>query len=59
MFQKKQHECQSIEKGQTVIYQGEEASIIGVEPVLIIQIKNKSHIVCGDILLNEIGLNNV
>lgn len=54
MLERKQLKCQSIAKGQTVIYQGEEANILGVEPVFIIKIKNKNHIVCGDILRNEI-----
>ena len=40
MFQKKVHEEKSLkkeqkfQKGQTVIYQGEEARILDVEPVL-------------------------
>jgi hypothetical protein len=62
MFQKKVHEEKSLkkeqkfQKGQTVIYQGEEARILDVEPVLTIKIKSKNSIVCGDTLLNEVSL---
>ena len=65
MSQRKQHEKKSIKKeqtfqrGQTVIYQGEEASILDVEPILTIKIKNTNRIVCGDTLLNDLCLNNV
>ena len=50
---------QKLQKGQTVIYQGEEASILDVKPVLTIKVKNKGHIVCGDTLHNEIYLESV
>ena len=62
MFQRKLHKEKSIkkeqklQKGQTVIYQGKEARILDVEPVLTIKIKSKNYIVCGDILLNEVSL---
>jgi len=62
MFQRKLHEEKSIkkeqklEKGQTVFYQGEEARILDVEPVLTIKIKSKNYVVCGDTLLNEVSL---
>ena len=62
MFQKKLHEEKSLkkeqkfQKGQTVIYQGEEARILDVEPVFTIKIKSKNYIVCGDTLLNEVTL---
>ena len=62
MFQRKLHEEKSIKKeqkfkkGQTVIYQGEEARILDVEPVLTIKVKSKNYIVCGDTLLNEVSL---
>jgi uncharacterized ubiquitin-like protein YukD len=62
MFEKKLHKKKPIKKeqtfqrGQTVIYQGKEASIVDVEPVLIIKIKNKNHLVCGDTLLNDVSL---
>ena len=65
MFERKQNADQSIEKeqafhkGQTVIYQGEEANILGVEPVFSIKIKNKCHIVCGNRLRNELYFNSV
>ena len=62
MFQRKLHKEKSIkkeqkfQKGQTVIYQGEEARILDVEPVLTIKVKSKNYIVCGDTLLNEVSL---
>ena len=65
MFQRKrqQHTTikkeQKLQKGQTVIYQGEEASILDVKPVLTIKVKNKGYIVCGDTLLNEVCLDSV
>ena len=62
MFERKLHKKkstkkeQALQKGQTVIYQGEEARILDVEPVLTIKIKSKNSIVCGDTLLNEVSL---
>ena len=64
MFQRKreQHTTikkeQNLQKGQTVIYQGEEASILDVKPVLTIKVKDKGYIVCGDTLLNEVCLDS-
>ena len=65
MFRRKQHKNKTIkkeqmlQKGQTVIYQGEEANILNVNPVLTIKVKNKGCIVCGDTLLNEVCLDSV
>ena len=65
MFQRSRHKNnttskeQLLQKGQTVIYQGEEASILNVKPVLTIKVKSKGYIVCGDTLLNEVCLDNV
>ena len=62
MFQRKLHKEKAIkkeqkfQKGQTVFYQGEEASILDVEPVLTIKVKSKNYVVCGDTLLNEVTL---
>ena len=47
---------QTFQKGQTVIYQGEEASILDVEPVFTIKIKIKNQIVCGNNLLDDVSL---
>ena len=55
MLRRKQLENQSIAEGQAIIYKGEEANILSLEPVFIIKIKNKNQIVCGDRLRNEIG----
>ena len=63
MSQRKQHMKQATEKeqlfqrGQTVIYQGEEARVLDVEPVLTIITKDTNRLVCGDILLNDLSLN--
>jgi hypothetical protein len=65
MSQKKQHVKQATEKeqmfqrGQTVIYQGEEARVLEVEPVFTIITKNTNRLVCGDTLLNDLCLSNV
>ncbi len=62
MFERKLHEEKSIkkeqklQKGQTVFYQGEEASILDVEPVLTIKVKSKNYVVCGDTLLDDLCL---
>lgn len=65
MFRRKQHKNKTIkkeqmfQKGQTVIYQGEEANILNVNPVITIKVKNKGYIVCKDTLLNEVCLDSV
>ncbi len=65
MYQRKEHGNktinteQKLQKGQTVIYQGEEAIVLEVDPVLTIAVKNKCNIVCGNTLLNEICLEGV
>ena len=65
MFRRKKHKNKTInkeqmfQKGQTVIFQGEEACILDVNPVLTIKVINKGYIVCGDTLLNEVCLDNV
>ena len=41
-------------KGQSIIYQGEEASIINVRPVFIIKIKGTNQVICGDHLLDDV-----
>ncbi len=37
-------------KGQKVIYRGQVANIVELKPVLIIRIKGKGHVVCGNLL---------
>ena len=65
MSKRKQHVKQATEKeqmfqrGQTVIYQGEEARVLDVEPVFTILTKNTNRLVCGDSLLNDLCLNSV
>ena len=46
-------------KGQGVIYKGREAKVINVNPVFIIKIKNNNHVVCGDVLLDDLCLTSV
>ena len=40
-------------KGQKILYKGEDAHVIEVEPVLTIRIDDKYHVICGN-LLDEI-----
>ena len=42
------------QKGQKIIYKGQEASILEIKPVFTIRIKGKGHVVCGNIL-NDIS----
>ena len=42
------------QKGQRIIYQGNESEIIEISPVLTIRIVGKSHVLCGNTLYNEI-----
>ena len=37
-------------KGQKIVYKGEDAHVIEVEPVFTIRINNKCHVICGNIL---------
>ncbi len=43
-------------KGQRVFYQGDEAMILDVSPVLTIKIKDKNKVICGDALLKAVNL---
>ena len=38
------------QKGQKIIYRGQEANILEVKPVFTIRIKGKGHVVCGNIV---------
>ena len=38
------------QKGQRILYKGEEAIVLEVEPVITIQVIGKNHIVCGNIM---------
>ena len=42
-------------KGQSIIYQGETASVLSVRPLFIIKIKDKSQVICGNHLLNDVS----
>ena len=42
-------------KGQIVFYQGKEASVLNVRPMLIIRLRDTCEIICGDTLLHEIS----
>ena len=48
------YEDESFYKGQRVIYQGREAKILNVNPVLTIRIEGKHEIICGNIV-NEVS----
>ena len=37
-------------KGQQIIYKGEEAEVLGVNPVFVIKVTGKNQVVCGNIL---------
>ena len=37
-------------KGQKILYKGEDAHVIEVEPVFAIRIDDKYHVICGNIL---------
>jgi len=37
-------------KGQQIIYKGEKAEVLGVNPVFVIKVLGKNHVVCGNIL---------
>ena len=38
------------QKGQRILFKGEEAIVLEVEPVITIQVIGKNHIVCGNIM---------
>ena len=41
-------------KGQSIIYHGEEASVLSVRPLFIIKIKDKHQVICGNQLFNDV-----
>jgi len=41
-------------RGQQIIYKGEEAKVLGVNPVFVIKVIGKNKVVCGNIL-NEVS----
>jgi hypothetical protein len=47
---------ETFQKGQYVLYKGEEAKILGVKPLVTIKIENKNQIICGDVVLKDIFL---
>lgn len=38
------------QKGQKIMYRGQEANILEIKPVFTIRIKGEGHVVCGNIL---------
>jgi hypothetical protein len=46
----------TFQRGQNILYRGEEAKILDVKPVLTIKIESKHQIMCGDVLLKDICL---
>lgn len=40
----------SYQKGQRILFKGEEAIVLEVEPVFTVQVMGKNHIVCGNIM---------
>ncbi len=41
-------------KGQRILYKGAEALIVDVQPVLIIKIREKNTIICGNAILPDV-----
>ena len=46
----------TFQKGQNILYKGDEAKIINVIPMLTIKLESKNQIICGDVLLRDICL---
>ena len=46
----------TFQKGQNILYKGDEAKIINVIPMLTIKLESKNQIICGDVLLGDICL---
>jgi hypothetical protein len=42
------------QKGQKIIYKGEEAIVLEVEPIFTVKIIGENHIACGNNIMNEI-----
>ena len=47
---------ETFQKGQNILYRGDEATILDVKPVLTIKLESKHQIICGDVLLKYICL---
>jgi hypothetical protein len=47
---------ETFQKGQNILFQGDEAQILDVKPVLTIKLTEKNQIICGDVLLKDISL---
>lgn len=47
---------ENFQKGQNILFQGDEAKILDVKPVLTIKLTEKNQIICGDVLLKDISL---
>ena len=46
---------ETFQKGQLIIYRGDEAKILDVKPVLTIKLEGKNKVICGNILLKDIS----
>ena len=40
----------NLHEGQKIIYNGQEAFVIKVKPVIVLKIKDKNEIICGNVL---------
>ena len=41
-------------KGQHIVYNGEDAEVLEVKPVFIIKVIGTCHVICGNILRNDV-----
>ena len=44
---------ENLHEGQKIVYNGKEAFVIKLKPVIVLKIKGKSEIICGNVL-NEL-----
>ena len=45
-----QDKIENLHEGQKIIYNGKEAFVIKIKPVIVLKIKGKSEVICGNIL---------
>ena len=43
------------EKGQRILYDGKEAIVLEVEPVITVQVIGNNQIICGNIIMGDIS----
>ena len=46
---------ESLHEGQRIIYNGKEADVVKTEPVIIIKIRDRNELVCGNVM-HEVSL---